>query len=306
MTSRLSLESGPFRSIGRSASGIACRVARREWDGKPVLPLAFPCRYSCPHDRRGVLGMRGRFLVVIVLGCVGLAAAADSADLTGLFHVDGSPYPDLGAGGGVVVTLATEGWTVTNTTTFDIWPAIADSQRLEIERAVGDLVLRTTATFSFTGITFEPLDVALAGDVWTAALPAEDPHIEVTCAVGAGATIGVADRYEFLDTTVALGPHWVTHSLVLHAQPAGVDSYVDAFVSLLQVTLGDGDSAITVGLTAFAETHLVPWEFSYAVLKAKVGLGRASFTGIVTYYGGTELTVALRLGLAFGPIAIDK
>ncbi len=230
-----------------------------------------------------------------------------AADLTGSFYVEGDPYPDLGVGGGVALTLSTEDWNVKNTTTFDAWPETTDSQVLEIGRAVGDLSLLTTAAFSFTAVTFEPVDVTLSGDVWTAEFPAEDPRVVITCTAGAGVTIGAAvESRQFLDATVAVGDHWVTHSLTLYAHPAGVESYVDAYLSVFKTTIGDGDPAMTVSLSAFAETYFIPFEFSCATVKAKVSLDRASLTGIVTYLGGTEFTVALRLGMSFGPIAIDE
>jgi hypothetical protein len=251
--------------------------------------------------------MRGRFLAVLVLGCVGLAAAAGAANFSGTLYAEGDAYPDLGVGGGVVLTLESEGWWVKNTTTFDAWPDIADSQTLEIERALGDLRLLTAAGLSFTAATFGLLDVALSGDVWTAGLPAADPQAEVTCTAGAGVTIGGGvDSYEFFDTTLAVGDHWITHSVAFYANPAGVESYIDAFASVFQTTIGEGDSAISVSLAAFAETYVLSLEFSYATLKAKVGLGCASLTGIVAYYGGSDVTVTLRLGVNFGPIAIGE
>ena len=245
--------------------------------------------------------------MVLVLAWLGCGAAVGAADLTGSFYVEGDPYPDLGVGGGAVLTLSTEVWSVKNTTTFDAWPEITDSQVLEIGCAVGDLSLLATAAFSFTAVTFEPLDVTLSGDVWTAELPAEDPRVEITCTAGAGATIDAAvESRQFLDTTVAVGDHWVTHSLTLYAHPAGVESYVDAFLSVFRTTIGDGDPTMTISLSAFAETYLIPFEFSYATVKVKASLDRASLTGIVTYLGGTEFTVALRLGMSFGPMAIDE
>ena len=251
--------------------------------------------------------MRKRSLVVLVLVGLGATMSVAAADVTGSFYVEGNPYPSLGFGGGGAVTLATEGWTVTNTTTFRVWPAISDSERLEVERALGDLSLLTTALFSFTAVTFEPLDVALSGDVWTADLPLGDGAAEVTCDAGAGITFGdPADTYEFFDATVALGSSYVTHSTILHAGPAGLESLVDAYVSLTVATFGEGGSAVTLSASAFAETYVVPFAFSYAMVKLKASLGRASLTGIATYYGGTEFAVALRLGTTFGPIAIEE
>lgn len=251
--------------------------------------------------------MGGRFLAGLVLGCVGVAAAAGAANFSGTLYAEGDAYPDLGVGGGVVLTLESEGWWAKNTTTFDVWPDIADSQTLEIECTLGDLRLLTTAGFSFTAATFGPFDVGLSGDVWTAGLPAADPDVEVTCTAGAGVTIaGGVDPYAFFDTTLAIGDHWITHSVALYANPAGVESYVDAFVSVFQTTIGEGDSATSVSLAAFGEASVVPLEFSYATLKARVGLGCASLTGIVAYYGGSDVTVALRLGVNFGPIAIGE
>lgn len=246
-------------------------------------------------------------LAVLALACLGISATVGAAELTGSFYAEGNPYPSLGIGGGGAVTLATEGWTVTNTTTFDVWPDVADSQCLEIERAVGDLSLLTTATFSFTTVTFEPLDVALSGDVWTAELPLGDGAAEVACRAGAGVTLAQSlDPYEFVDATIAVGSNYVTHSTILHASPMGIESFVDAYVSVALGTIGDGDSAITVSLSGFAETSVVPLGFSYATVKLKASLGRASLAGIAVYTGGTEFTVALRLGMTFGPIAIDE
>lgn len=251
--------------------------------------------------------MTKSILAVLALACLGMAATVGAAELTGSFYAEGDPYPSLGVGGGGAVTLTTEGWTVTNTTTFDVWPEVADSQRLEIERAVGDLGLLTAATFSFAAVTFDPLDVALSGDVWTAELPLGDAVVEATCSAGAGVILAhPVDPYEFVDATIAVGSNYVTHSTILHASPMGVESFVDAYVSVTVATIGDGDSAITVSLSGFAETSIVPLEFSYATVKLKASLGRASLAGIVVYYGGTEFTVALRLGMAFGPIAIDE
>jgi len=251
--------------------------------------------------------MRGRFLAVLVLGCVGVAAAADAANFSGTLYAEGDAYPDLGVGGGVVLTIESEDWWVKNTTTFDVWPDIADSQTLELECALGDLRLLTTAGFSFIAETFGPLDVDLSGDVWTAGLPAAVSDVEVTCTAGAGATIadGV-DPYAFFDTTFAIGDHWITHSVALYASPAGVESYVDAVVSVFQTTIREGDSAMSVSLAAFAEAYVVPLGFSYATLKAKVSLRCASLTGIVAYYGRSDVTVALCLGVNFGPIAIGE
>ncbi len=244
---------------------------------------------------------------VLALACLGISATVGAAELTGSFYAEGNPYPSLGVGGGGAVTLMTEGWTVTNTTTFDVWPEVADSQRLEMERAVGDLSLLTTALFSFTAVTFEPLDVTLSGDVWAAELPLGDAAVEVTCSAGAGVTLAhPLDPYEFVDATIAVGSNYVTHSTILYASPMGLESFVDACVSVTLATIGDGDSAITLGLSGFAEASVVPLEFSYATVKLKASLGRASLAGIATYTGGAEFTVAVRLGMAFGPIAIDE
>jgi hypothetical protein len=254
-----------------------------------------------------VLAVIKRILAVLALACLGMAAMVGAAELTGSFYAEGNPYPSLGVGGGGAVTLATEGWAVTNTTTFDVWPEVADSQRLEVERTVGDLSLLTSATFSFMAVTFEPLDVVLSGDVWAAELPLGDTAVEVTCSAGAGVTLAhPLDLYEFVDATIAVGSNYVTHSTILHASPMGLESFVDAYASATLVTIGDGDSAITVGLSGLAETSVVPFEFSYATVKLKASLGRASLAGIVIYTGGTEFSVALRLGMAFGPIAIDE
>jgi hypothetical protein len=246
-------------------------------------------------------------LAVLALACLGISATVGAAELTGSFYAEGNPYPSLGVGGGGAVTLMTEGWTVTNTTTFDVWPKVADAQCLEMERAVGDLSLLTTALFSFTAVTFEPLDVTLSGDVWTTELPLGDGAAEVTCSAGAGITLtDPADIYEFVDATIAVGTNYVTHSTILHASPMGVESFVDAYASVTVVTIGDGDAAVSLNLNGFVETYVVPLEFSYATLKLKASLGRASLAGIVVYYGGADFSVALRLATAFGPIVLGE
>jgi len=233
-------------------------------DEEFVFLSASPCRCSCPHHEVEARVMRGRFLAVLVLGCVGVAVAAGAANFSGTLYAEGDAYPDLGVGGGVVLTLESEGWWAKNTTTFDVWPDITDSQTLEIECALGDLRLLTTAGFSFTAATFGPFDVALSGDIWTAGFPTADPDVDVTCTAGAGVTIaGGVDPYAFLDTTLAIGDHWITHSVALYASPAGVESYVDAFVSVFRTKIGEGDSAMSVSLVAFAEANVVPLEFAY-------------------------------------------
>jgi hypothetical protein len=246
-------------------------------------------------------------LTVLALACLGIAATVGAAELTGSFYAEGNPYPSLGVGGGGAVTLTTEGWTVTNTTTFDVWPEVADSQRLEIERTVGDLDLLTTALFSLTAVTFEPLDVALSGNVWTAEFALGDGAAEVTCSTGAGITLSdPADIYEYVDATVTVGGNYLTHSTIFHAGPTGLESLVDAYASVTVATIGDGDNAVSLNLSGFVETYVIPLEFSYATLKLKASLGRASLAGIVVYCGGTDFSVALRLATAFGPIVLDE
>ncbi|MDD5264781.1 MAG: hypothetical protein PHU43_08075 [Candidatus Bipolaricaulis sp.] len=245
-------------------------------------------------------------LAVLALACLGITATSEAAELTGSFYAEGNPYPSSGVGGGGAVTLTIEGWTVTNTTTFDVWPEFADSQRLEIERTVGDLGLLTTALFSSTAATFEPLDVALSGDVWTAEFALGDGAAEVTCSAGAGITLSdPTEIYEFVDATVAVGGNYLTHSTILRASPAGLESLVDAYASVTVATIGDGDAAVSLNLSGFVETCVVPLEFSYATLKLKASLGRASLAGIVVYSGGTDFSVALRLATTFGPIVLD-
>jgi hypothetical protein len=43
--------------------------------------------------------MRGRFLAVLVPGCIGLVAAAGAADFSGTLYMEGDACPDLGVGG---------------------------------------------------------------------------------------------------------------------------------------------------------------------------------------------------------------
>lgn len=79
---------------------------------------------------------------------------------------------------------------------------------------------------------------------------------------------------------------------------------VDAYVSIFQTTLGEGEGSLNVSLSEFGEAYVVPLGFSYVYLKSKIRLGDFAFTGTVPYYGESTFTFALHFGMAFGPITL--